>query len=88
MTTCAHLAELGDAEPAPVTMAGCVGCLAEGREDWVHLRLCLSCGYVGCCDSSPRKHATAHFHETGHPVMRSFEEGEKWRWCFVDEVVG
>ena len=88
MTTCAHLAELGDAEPQPVTLDGCVQCLAAGHEDWVHLRLCLTCGNVGCCDSSPRKHASAHFHETAHPVMRSFEEGEKWRWCFVDETVG
>jgi uncharacterized UBP type Zn finger protein len=88
MATCAHLAAVGDAEPEPVTLDGCAGCLAEGRDDWVHLRLCLACGYVGCCDSSPRRHATLHYRESGHPVMRSFEEGEKWRWCFVDEVVG
>jgi CPA1 family monovalent cation:H+ antiporter len=88
MAGCAHLDELGDAEPAPATLDGCVGCLAEGRDDWVHLRLCLECGYVGCCDSSPRRHATAHYGATGHPVMRSFEDGEKWRWCFVDEVLG
>lgn len=50
----------------------------------MHLRLCLDCGHVGCCDSSPLQHATAHFHESGHPVMRSFEPGEDWRWCFVD----
>jgi hypothetical protein len=50
--------------------------------------LCLECGYVGCCDSSPRRHATAHHAGTGHPVIRSFEPGESWRWCFVDEVIG
>jgi CPA1 family monovalent cation:H+ antiporter len=54
----------------------------------VHLRLCLECGHVGCCDSSEFKHATAHFHDTGHPVMRSIEPGESWRWCYVDAVVG
>jgi CPA1 family monovalent cation:H+ antiporter len=67
---------------------GCEGCLAEGRRDWVALRRCLTCGTVGCCDSSPRRHATAHFHGTGHPVVRSVEPGEAWRWCFVDRQVG
>lgn len=88
MAACGHLDGIGDADPEPNSRDGCVGCLAEGRDDWVHLRLCLTCGNVGCCDSSPRKHASLHFGDTGHPVMRSFEEGEKWRWCFVDEVVG
>jgi uncharacterized UBP type Zn finger protein len=88
MGACVHLKELGDAEPQPVSLDGCVTCLAEGRDDWVHLRLCLTCGNVGCCDSSPGRHASAHFRETGHPVMRSFEKGEKWRWCFVDEALG
>jgi CPA1 family monovalent cation:H+ antiporter len=54
----------------------------------VHLRLCLGCGHVGCCDSSPQRHATAHFSATHHPVVRSFETGEAWRWCFVDEELG
>nr|BFE81211.1 hypothetical protein GCM10020093_038120 [Planobispora longispora] len=54
----------------------------------MHLRRCLSCGHVGCCDSSPNKHATAHFAETGHPVIASFEPGETWRWCYVDETIG
>jgi CPA1 family monovalent cation:H+ antiporter len=54
----------------------------------VHLRVCLSCGHVGCCDSSVGKHATRHFHETDHPVMRSIEPGEAWRWCYVDEHLG
>ena len=63
----------------------CEDCIKTG-DRWVHLRLCLVCGKVGCCDSSPRKHATAHFHETDHPVMRSAEPGESWRWCFVHEL--
>ncbi len=88
MAVCEHLTALGDAEPEPMTLDGCVGCLAEGRDDWVHLRLCLTCGNVGCCDSSPRRHASRHYAEVAHPVVRSFEAGENWRWCFVDEAVG
>ena len=83
---CEHLAAAPVAV-RPRTPQGCERCLAEGTQ-WVHLRLCLTCGQVGCCDSSPQKHATAHFHETEHPVMRSFEAGEAWRWCFVDERLG
>ena len=83
---CIHLTEEREAA-IPRTPEGCEECLAEGQ-DWVHLRLCLECGHVGCCDSSVGKHATAHFHETQHPVMRSLEPGEAWRWCFVDEVLG
>lgn len=83
---CDHLANACTV-PDPVTPAGCAECLREGAT-WVHLRLCMECGHVGCCDSSTGKHATAHFGETGHPVMRSFEPGEAWRWCFVDEVTG
>jgi uncharacterized UBP type Zn finger protein len=64
--------------------AGCTDCLPiKGR--WVHLRLCLACGHVGCCDSSPNKHATRHFHDTGHAVIRSYEPGETWAWCYVHE---
>jgi uncharacterized UBP type Zn finger protein len=84
-TTCEHLAAATDAEP--LTPNGCAECLAEGG-GWVHLRLCLSCGHVGCCDSSPSRHATAHFGATGHPVVRSFEVGESWRWCYADEALG
>ncbi|MDR7086166.1 CPA1 family monovalent cation:H+ antiporter [Aeromicrobium panaciterrae] len=73
--------------PPPVTPTGCEECLADGDE-WVHLRLCMECGHVGCCDSSPNTHATKHFHESGHAVMRSFEPGEAWRWCYIDEVLG
>jgi Na+/H+ antiporter len=69
------------------TPEGCEECLRDGTR-WVHLRLCLTCGHVGCCDSSVGRHATAHFHETGHPVMRSIEPGEAWRWCYVDELLG
>ncbi|MET7282662.1 Na+/H+ antiporter [Kribbella sp. NPDC005582] len=71
----------------PNTPEGCEECLAEGGS-WVHLRLCLGCGHVGCCDSSEMKHASKHYDETTHPVMRSFEPGENWRWCFVDEKLG
>ncbi|GHJ44608.1 hypothetical protein Cs7R123_19500 [Catellatospora sp. TT07R-123] len=72
--------------PAP-TAEGCVECLRDGT-GWVHLRRCLTCGHIGCCDSSPQKHATLHYHETEHPVIQSFEPGEDWRWCFVHEEVG
>ena len=64
---------------------GCEDCLKTGSA-WVHLRLCLTCGHVGCCDSSPNRHATKHFHETGHPIIQSFEPGENWRWCYIDET--
>ncbi|MGA8995980.1 MAG: Na+/H+ antiporter [Nocardioidaceae bacterium] len=66
----------------------CQDCLEEGRTAWVHLRRCLTCGHMGCCDSSPRRHASAHFAVTEHPVMRSAEPGEDWRWCFVDDRLG
>jgi uncharacterized UBP type Zn finger protein len=87
--TCPHLAEAAHATPpaAPDTQA-CPVCLADGYTDWVHLRQCLVCGQVGCCDSSPRRHASAHYAQTGHPVIRSIEPGESWRWCFVDEAIG
>ncbi len=71
----------------PRTPEGCEECLRDGLR-WVHLRLCLACGHVGCCDSSVGRHADGHFHETGHPVMRSFEPGEAWRWCYVDKHLG
>jgi CPA1 family monovalent cation:H+ antiporter len=71
----------------PHTLGQCDACLEEGTR-WVHLRMCTTCGNVGCCDSSPRQHAHRHFEETGHPVMRSAEAGEDWRWCYVDDVAG
>jgi CPA1 family monovalent cation:H+ antiporter len=83
---CQHLKE-APVSVRPNTPEGCEECLRDGTH-WVHLRLCLTCGHVGCCDSSPERHATGHFHEGGHPVMRSFETGEAWRWCFVDERLG
>ena len=78
------------ADPAPVSGddRSCQDCVAIGETHWAHLRKCLTCGHIGCCDSSPRRHATGHFHETGHPVMRSAEPDEVWRWCFVHEVTG
>jgi uncharacterized UBP type Zn finger protein len=72
-------------QPVTPSGEGCEECLAMGA-DWVHLRLCLTCGHVGCCDSSRYKHATKHFHRTKHPVVQSFEPGETWKWCYVDEV--
>jgi uncharacterized UBP type Zn finger protein len=70
----------------PNTAGGCEECLEQGMS-WVHLRLCLECGHVGCCDSSPGKHATKHFHRTNHPIVRSLERGEDWGWCYADEVL-
>jgi hypothetical protein len=81
--SCEHFEKLDAKEPK--TPQGCEECLAQGGE-WVHLRLCLECGHVGCCDNSPRKHATKHFHRSGHAVIRSFEPGENWGWCFVHKV--
>lgn len=83
---CEHLVDAPDCV-TPTSASGCPECLRLGLT-WVHLRLCLTCGSVGCCDSSVGKHATAHFTQTGHPVMRSLEPGEAWRWCYVDETLG
>jgi monovalent cation/hydrogen antiporter len=83
---CEHLAASETPKP-PTSAEGCPTCLAEGLT-WVHLRSCAECGNVGCCDSSVGKHAEAHFHDSGHPVMRSIEPGEAWLWCYVDEVLG
>ena len=80
--TCKHLDEL---RPVAPRTEGCEECLALGDE-WVHLRLCLSCGHVGCCDSSKNKHATKHYHATEHPVVQSIEPGESWRWCYRDQL--
>jgi hypothetical protein len=79
---CPHIADL-DVNPAP-NSTGCEECMATGGH-WVHLRLCQACGHVGCCDNSPGKHATGHFHDTFHPIVRSFEPDEDWFWCYVDE---
>lgn len=80
---CHHLEGLHPKEPR--TPEGCEECLASGS-DWVHLRLCLTCGHVGCCDESPNRHATKHFRGTQHPVIRSFEPGEDWGYCYADDV--
>jgi CPA1 family monovalent cation:H+ antiporter len=83
---CAHLTAADD-HARPQTPAGCADCLRLGLT-WVHLRMCLTCGNVGCCDSSVGQHAERHHEDLGHPVMRSFEPGESWRWCYVDELLG
>jgi uncharacterized UBP type Zn finger protein len=80
---CTHLDQIKPVQAK--TPDGCEECLKMGDE-WVHLRLCLSCGHVGCCDSSINKHATKHFHQTRHPIMRSFQPGENWEWCYVDNM--
>jgi len=85
---CAHLDAAADRNPAPGDPSGCQDCAAEGERAWGHLRLCTECGHVGCCDSSPRRHASTHHRRTGHPVVRSFEPGESWMWCYADEQLG
>jgi ubiquitin-hydrolase Zn-finger-containing protein len=90
IVNCQHTDKLdapGWSEPAPDTTEGCYDCLAAGENVWAHLRMCLDCGHVACCDSSPHRHATAHAHAEGHPVIRSFEPGESWRWCYLDECL-
>jgi len=79
---CGHITTIQDVVPSA---DGCEDCLKIGDE-WVHLRLCLSCGHVGCCDDSKNKHATHHHHETGHPLIVSYEEGENWVWCYSDNL--
>ena len=83
---CEHLARHWPDHDVPEPVV-CERCLAEGTR-WVHLRMCLACGNVACCDSSPARHAGAHYREESHPVMRSVEPGEAWRWCYVDERLG
>lgn len=78
-----HLKEIRDLTPSA---EGCEDCLRGGGR-CVHLRLCLSCGHVGCCDSSPNRHASKHFRATRHPIVQSIEPGEDWRWCYVDEAI-
>jgi uncharacterized UBP type Zn finger protein len=80
--SCKHLNQI---KPVTPHTKGCEECLKMG-DTWVHLRLCLECGHVGCCDSSKNKHATKHFHRTKHPIMKSLEPGETWGWCYVDEA--
>ena len=84
MADCTHLDQVQVTE-LPAEVAGCEDCLATGGV-WLHLRLCLTCGHVGCCDDSPNQHASAHAGETEHPIIRSYEPGEDWYWCYVDEL--
>jgi hypothetical protein len=81
---CAHLDVI---QPVVPSSTGCEDCLAAGQHNWVHLRVCQTCGHVGCCDSSPGRHATKHAIGVGHPVVRSYEPGEDWFWCYVDDVM-
>ena len=81
--TCTHIGQIKAVSPGT---DGCEECVALGDE-WVHLRLCLSCGHVGCCDSSKNKHATKHYRATQHPIIQSHEPGERWRWCYPDELM-
>jgi hypothetical protein len=83
MPTCTHLASISEVTPSD---DGCHDCLLIGGT-WVHLRVCQACGHVGCCDSSPRRHATAHARETADPIVRSFEPGEEWYFCYPDNMM-
>jgi uncharacterized UBP type Zn finger protein len=81
--TCTHLSSVRDVIPSG---EGCQECLASGAA-WFHLRICMACGHVGCCDQSPGRHATKHHRATDHPIIRSFEPGEDWLWCYPDELL-
>ena len=83
MKECSHLDQIHDVSP---NADGCADCLAIGGR-WVHLRMCMTCGHVGCCDSSPNRHATAHHHGSGHPLVLSFETGEDWGWRYTDHLL-
>ena len=80
---CSHLDTI--VANVPPSSTGCEDCLRIGSR-WLHLRRCMLCGHVGCCDSSPMRHASAHSHATGHPIVQSYEPGEDWLWCYVDEM--
>lgn len=82
MNGCEHLKEMKKVTPSA---DGCEDCLKTGGV-WLHLRLCEICGHVGCCDSSPNRHATKHFHASGHPIIKSFEKGEDWGYCYPDDM--
>jgi uncharacterized UBP type Zn finger protein len=83
MHNCEHIKTAKDLEPAHHVCEECV----KSGDSWVHLRICLTCGNVGCCDSSKNKHATRHYRAVHHPIMRSIEKGEEWGWCFVDRIM-
>lgn len=80
---CTHADQIRDVEPSAL---GCEECLKMGSR-WMHLRLCRTCGHVGCCDNSPNRHATKHFRQTGHPIIEGYDPPEDWGWCYVDELV-
>ena len=82
--TCTHMDQIEDTD-LPDSIAGCEDCLRIGAR-WLHLRMCATCRHIGCCDSSPNRHATSHYHATGHPIIKSFEPGEEWGWCYVDQL--
>src|SRR5690606_17738418 len=82
-TVCIHQSEIRQVTPR--TPNGCEECLKFG-DGWLHLRLCLTCGHVGCCDASPNRHARSHFHATRHPIIESYQSSDRWRWCYVDEA--
>ena len=81
--TCSHYGQVQDVE---ASSSGCEDCLKIGSE-WLNLRVCLTCGHVGCCDSSPNRHASAHYHATGHPIIQSFNPGETWIYCYPDDII-
>ena len=81
---CRHESEIEDVTPSSPN--ACPSCVALG-DTWFHLRICLICGHVGCCDQSKNRHATRHFHETGHPIIQSYQPGEAWRYCYIDEIM-
>ena len=81
---CSHASAIRPVTPSSAD--SCLECLAAG-DRWVHLRICLTCGHVGCCNDSKNRHATAHYHATGHPVIQSYEPGETWRYCYADDAV-
>jgi uncharacterized UBP type Zn finger protein len=85
MSPCTHLDQVRVFQ-LPEQVDGCEDCLAIGGK-WLHLRICLECGHVGCCDDSPNRHATAHANETEHPLIRSLEPGEDWSWCYLDRIL-
>ena len=84
MTVCTHLDQVRVTQ-LPEAVDGCEECLRSG-DPWLHLRICLECGHVGCCDDSPNRHASAHSGSSSHPIIRSLEPGELWSWCYVDQV--
>jgi uncharacterized UBP type Zn finger protein len=85
MVLCRHRADHVKLTELPEQVDGCEECLAAGQP-WLHLRICLECGHVGCCDDSPNRHATAHTNASQHPIIRSLEPGEEWAWCYIDRI--